>query len=323
MNATLEAPSPQPAAEEPTLHSRGFWTQTLRRLARQPVTLASLTLLAGLFIVGGLAHQLAPQGWNDIYLAARWQNHPPTLASGNVFGTDNIGRSVLVRTLWGLHYSEQVALVGALMATLLGIAAGGLAGFYGGWLDALLMRIADLVTGFPVIVLMLAAFVYFEPVTVWKATLVFTFSMWTFVARVARARIGSLAPEEFIQAARALGATDRRLFFRHLLPNAAGALIVTVTSLIGQIILIEATTEFFGFGVNSLVRPTLGNLIAETTSSGIGAYNFLALGWWVWAGPASLLVLILICVNLTGDGLDTALNPTSGRREVDPGIVEV
>jgi peptide/nickel transport system permease protein len=240
---------------------------------------------------------------------ARWQNHPPTLAGGNVFGTDNIGRSVLVRTLWGLHYSAQVALVGALLATLLGIAAGGLAGFYGGWLDAVLMRAADFVTGLPVILLMIAAFAYFQPVTIWKATLVFALSMWTFVARVIRARIVSLAAEEFVEAARALGAKDRRIFFRHLLPNAAGALIVTATSLIGQIILIEATTEFFGFGVNSLVRPTLGNLIAEATSSGIGAYNFLALGWWVWVAPAALLVLILICVNLVGDGLDTALNP--------------
>jgi peptide/nickel transport system permease protein len=138
--------------------------------------------------------------------------------------------------------------------------------------------------------------------------------MWTFVARVVRARVASLLPEEFIQAARGLGASDARIFFRHLLPNAAGTIIVAATSTFGQIVLVEATTEFFGFGVNSLIRPTLGNLVAEATSSGIGAYNLLGLGWWVWMPPAVLLVLILICVNLVGDGLDAALNPRAARR---------
>ena len=195
----------------------------------------------------------------------------PTFADGHLFGTDNIGRDVLVRTLWGLHYTEQTALVGALIATVLGVAAGGLAGLYGGRLDTVLMRFADLVTGVPVIVLMIAAFVYLEPVTVWEATFVFAFSMWAFVARVVRARIASLAVEQFVQAAQSLGASDRRIFFRHLLPNAAGTVVVAATSLVGQIILIEASTEFFGFGVASLIRPTLGNLIAEAASSGIGS----------------------------------------------------
>jgi peptide/nickel transport system permease protein len=295
------------------VRSRGYWRQALRRLLRQPVTLGALVVLVGLFVAGALAHELAPQGWNDINLDHRWQNHPPTVASGHVFGTDNIGRDILVRTLWGLHTSEQTALVGALIATVLGIAIGGLAGFYGGWLDGTLMRLADLVTGFPVLVLMIVAFVFLEPVTVWKATIVFAFYMWTFVARVVRARVASLRPEEFVQAALALGASDARIFFRHLLPNAAGIVIVAATALIGQIILVEATIEFFGFGVNSLVRPTLGNLIAESTSSGIGIFNVLALGWWVWTLPAAVLVVILVCANLVGDGLDEALNPRAAR----------
>src|SRR5207248_3684628 len=124
----------------------------------------------------------------------------------------------------------------------------------------------------------------------------------------------SLRPEEFVQAERSLGATDRRIFFRHILPNAAGTVIVVATAVLGQIVLIEATAEFFGFGVVSLIRPTLGNLIAETVSSGIGAYSALALGWWVWTAPATVLVLILVCVNLVGDGFDAALNPRAVRR---------
>jgi peptide/nickel transport system permease protein len=283
-------------------------------LVRQPVTLVALTVLLGLFAAGAFAHELAPQRWNDIDLAARWSNHPPTRADGHLFGTDNLGRDVLVRTLWGLHFTEQTALVGALIATLIGLAVGALAGLYGGWLDTILMRVADLVTGLPVIVLMIAAFAYLEPVTIWEATFVFAFSMWAFVARVVRARIVALVPEQFVQAAYSLGASDRRILLRHLLPNAAGTIVVAATSLVGQIILIEASAEFFGFGVASLIRPTLGNLIAESASSGIGAYSFLRLGWWVWTAPAFVLVTILVCVNLVGDGLDLALNPRTRRR---------
>jgi ABC-type dipeptide/oligopeptide/nickel transport system permease subunit len=313
VSITADLQSPEPVADVSPVRSRGFWSQALWRLAGQPITLTALAAAAVLFVIGLAAPQLVPQGWNDINLGPRWQNQAPTLAAEHVFGTDNIGRDVLVRTLWGLHYTEQTALVGALLATFLGVVAGGLAGYYGGVLDTVLMRFADLVTGLPVIVLMIAVFVALQPVTVWEATLAFALSMWTFAARVVRARIAALAPEEFVHAARALGASDRRIFFRHLLPNAAGTLVVTATSLTGLIILIEATTEFFGFGVASLIRPTLGNLIAEATSSGIGGYSDLGLGWWVWTAPVTILVLLLVCVNLVGDGLDEAFNPRTPR----------
>jgi peptide/nickel transport system permease protein len=302
------------SVEELPFRSRAQWAHALHRLVRQPATLAALAILVALFTAGGFAHELAPQGWNAIDLSARWANHAPTLSGWHLLGTDNIGRDVLVRTLYGLHDTEVSALLGALLAALLGLAVGGLAGLYGGWLDAALMRFADLVTAFPAMVLMLAAFVFLTPVTTATATLIFAGYMWTFVARVVRARFTTLRAEEFVQAARALGASDARIFMRHLLPNAAGPLLVSATSLVGQIVLLEATVEFFGFGVASQVHPTLGNLIADATSSGIGAYSFLGLGWWVWTGPAIALVLILVCTNIAGDGLDTALNPRSGGR---------
>jgi peptide/nickel transport system permease protein len=314
VSASVEAPTPDPAAAAPGVRPRGSLVRVIGRLRRQPTTVGAFAVLLALFVAGALAHVLAPTGWNLINLAPRWQNHAPTFAGGHLLGTDNIGRDVLVRSLWGLHYTEQTALVGASIATVIGTAAGLLAGYYAGWGDAVLMRVADFVTGFPVIVLMIALFTYLEPVSVWKATFVFAFSMWAIAARLVRARVAALAPEEFVQAARSLGASDARILLRHLLPNAAGTVVVTATSLVGQIVLIEATTEFFGFGVNSLIRPTLGNLIAEPASSGIGTYNEFGLGWWVWAPPAVLLVAILVCVNLVGDGLDVALNPRGRQR---------
>lgn len=288
-----------------------YWVQSLRHLGRQPVTIAALTVLICVFVVGGLAHEIAPHGWNEINLSSRWQNHAPTFAGGHLLGTDNIGRDVLDRTLWGLHYTEQNALLGALIATVLGVLVGSIAGYYGGWLDTSLMRFADLVTGLPVFVLMLVTFAFLQPVTILKATLVFGFYMWTSIARVVRARIAALSEEEYVQAARSLGGSDLRILARHLLPNAGGAIAVAATAAIGQIVLVEATVEFFGFGVASLIRPTLGNLLAETASTGIGNYNQLGLGWWVWTAPAAVLVLILVCANLIGDGIGDALNPQS------------
>lgn len=306
--STASASPTDRAAEPDTVRTRGYWSHALGRLTRQPVTLAAFTVLVAVFLVGGLAHVFAPHGWNDINLGARWQNHPPTLAANHFLGTDNIGRDVVARTLWGLHYSEQTALVGAAIAALIATAVGAVAGFYGGIMDAVLIRLADLVAGIPVLVLMIAAFVYLEPVTVWGATLVFAFSMWTLAARAVRARVATLVPEEFVQAARSLGASDARLLFRHVLPNAAGTIVVSATALVGQIILIESTAEFFGFGVSSLNRPTLGNLIGETAASGVGAFNIVGLGWWVWTAPAAVLALVLVCINLIGDGLATAVD---------------
>jgi peptide/nickel transport system permease protein len=280
-----------------------------RRLRRQPATIFAFVVLLAIFLAGAFARQLAPEGGNSIDLAARWRNHPPVLSGWHLLGTDNIGRDVLVRTLYAIHTSEQTALLGALLATLLGVTLGGYAGYRGGWLDALVMRIADLVTAFPALMLLFAAYVFLEPVTVRKAALILTLYLWTFVARVVRAAFASLRETEFVQAARALGASDLRIVTRHLLPNAAGTIIVAATALVGQIIMLEATVEFFGLGVSSAIVPTLGGLIGDAAQSGIGAFNNLGLGWWVWATPAAALALILICVNLIGDALDAALNP--------------
>jgi peptide/nickel transport system permease protein len=302
------------AVEAPAaLAARGYRTVALRRLAAQPTTLGAAGVLLALAAVGELAPVLAPKGWNAIDLTGLWLNHGPTFTAGHVLGTDNIGRDVLERTLWGLHYSIQTAFVAGLGATLVAIVLGTWAGFRGGWADAVLMRIADLVTGFPVLVLMIAAFVWLRPITVWKATLVFALAMWPFAARVFRSRAAALGAEEFVQAAQALGASDLRIVVRHVLPNAAGAVAVAATSLVGQIVLVESTAEFFGFGVASIRRPTLGNLIAEATRGGLADTISTGLGWWTWAAPMVALVLLLACVNLIGDGLDAALNPRSRR----------
>jgi peptide/nickel transport system permease protein len=130
------------------------------------------------------------------------------------------------------------------------------------------------------------------------------------MARVVRAEISSLREREFVQAELSLGASDGRIFFRHLLPNASGTIIIAATSLLGLVFVLEATLEFFRIGVPSDLYPTLGNLIGD------GQANVFDLGqgWWTWAGPAAVLMLILVCVNLLGDGLADALRPARSRR---------
>lgn len=284
--------------------------RSLRRFVRQPLAVAALAVVGGIFVAGALAPTIAPQGWNDLDLSSTWRNHPPTLRAGHLLGTDNIGRDVLVRTLYGIRATERDALLAALLATGVGLVVGCLAGLRGGWPDAVLMRLGDLVASFPALMLLYAAYIFAEPVTLAKTTVIFGLYLWTYVARAVRAHIASLRAHDFVEAGRALGATDLQLLRRHLLPNAAGTAFVAATSLIGQIVLLEATLEFFGLGVPSQVEPSLGNLIGDAAATGIGAFNQLGLGWWTWVPPAAVLAAIVICVNLVGDGLDAALNPT-------------
>jgi peptide/nickel transport system permease protein len=286
----------------------------LRRFTRRPLPLSALLLLLAIFLVGALAHVLVGGGADQIDLAH--VKNGPSLS--HLFGTDNVGRDVLERTVYGIRTSELVALAAAGLATLIGVAAGALAGYFGGWLDAVLMRVADLVTAYPAVVFTLAAFVYFRPV--WPHTLILVFAsfMWAMVARVVRADVVRLREAEFVEAARALGASSLRILVRHLLPNVGGTILVAATSLVGLVVLVDATVEFFGFGIPESVAPSLGNLVADTVKFKFGlAANTdvaaLQFGWWTWFFPGLVLVLILVCVNLVGDALDEALNPGRSR----------
>jgi peptide/nickel transport system permease protein len=293
---------------------RGLGVLALRRFARKPLALSALAVLVVILSAGAFAPELAPTGWNAIDLSSAGLHQPPELS--HVFGTDWVGRDMFQRTLYGIRTTEEVALAAAVLATLAGVLVGALAGYYGGWLDASAMRVADLVTAYPAVILTLAAVVYFGTTTPHTLILVFGAYMWAGVARVVRAHIATLREHEFVDAARALGASDARILFRHLLPNAAGTVVVAATALVGQIVLIDATVEFFGYGLSSSVAPSLGNLVADVVQFKFGLSNdpaAVGLGWWTWFFPGLVLVAILVCLNLIGDALDAALNPATVR----------
>jgi peptide/nickel transport system permease protein len=299
---------------------RGLAALALRRFVHHRVATTALFVLVVIFGAGAFASVVAPLGWGVINLSPGVVHHAPELAGWHLFGTDAIGRDVLIRTLYGIRTTEQVALSAALLATLIGVLAGGLAAYYGGWLDALIMRLADLVTAYPAVILTLAAIVYLQEAYPHNLILIFGAIMWAVVARVVRAHIATLREADFVEAARALGASDARILFRHLLPNAAGTILVAATSLIGQIILIDATVEFFNYGLPAAVTPSLGNLVADVVQFKFGLATLddtiaaAQTGWWTWFFPGVALVLILVCINLIGDALDAALNPAVVRR---------
>jgi len=247
---------------------------------------------------------------NAVDLSARWRNHPPTGTDWHLFGTNNIGQDVLVRSLWGLHTTEKTAVIATALALVVGVAVGGAAGYFGGWADAVLMRLADLFGVLPALIVLLAVTLYLFPLTVWTSALTFAFYLWVYAARVMRAEITALRRRDFVEAAVASGASNLRIFFRHLLPHASGTLIVTTTAILGQVLVLEATVEFFGVGVPSSITPTLGNLIGDAEAMGV----LFVTGWWTWVGPAAVLALVLVCANLLGDGVVEAMRITGGRR---------
>jgi ABC-type dipeptide/oligopeptide/nickel transport system permease subunit len=280
----------------------------LRALKRQPAAFVAGVILAVIFLAAAIIPSFARSG-NYIDLSSAWANHAPTWSHWHLLGTNGIGQDILLRTVYGVHESEQTALFACLLATALGVAIGGIAAYRGGAADALIMRLVDVMSVYPALLLLLAAYVFFAPVTVMKATTILALYLWIPVARVVRAEIFSLRGREFVQAAIASGASDLRIFFRHLLPNAGSTIVIAATALFGQVIMLEATVEFFGLGVSDQQTQTIGNLIGD------GQRDVLTQGWgwWGWAGPAAVLVVIVVCANLLGDGIAEALRPTSRR----------
>jgi peptide/nickel transport system permease protein len=279
----------------------------LRRLLRQRAMLAALAVVGPLFVVGADAGRLAPHHWLAIDLDLLQVG--PRLSGWHLFGTDLIGRDIFSRTLWALGTSEHVAFAVAVVGTTVGLVTGALAGYYRGWIDAVLMRLADLATAYPALLILFGALIYLRPITPRIVTVVLAAVLWVYPARLVRASVGSQREHEYVEAARALGASDLRILVRHLVPNSLGTVVVAGTALVGQSILLESTVEFFNYGLNQNARPTLGNMIADVLKYGIGGQNQAGLAWWTWFFPALTLVVVLVCVNLIGDGLEATLDP--------------
>jgi peptide/nickel transport system permease protein len=224
------------------------------------------------------------------------------------FGTDNIGQDQLSRVIYGGRTSLQVAGLTGLMVASIGTTLGAIAGYYGGWIDNMIMRFTDLVLSLPLLPVAIVAAAWlretFEGKEALSLAILLGSLLWGTLARIVRAEFLSLREKEFVEAARAAGARDRRIIFRHVLPNAISPIIVNATLVIGVAIILEAALSFLGFGVRP-PTPAWGQMAAEGGRLAVNAG-----AWWALVFPSGALILTVLSVNFLGDGLRDALDPT-------------
>jgi peptide/nickel transport system permease protein len=218
----------------------------------------------------------------------------------HLLGTDELGRDVFSRIIWGSRVSLKVGFVAVGIAIIIGIVIGAIAGFYGGKIDAILMRFVDIMLAFPTFFLILAVIAILEP-SIFTIMVVIGITSWMDVARLVRAEFLTLKERDFVGAARAIGVTDARLIFRHILPNALSPVFVAATFGVAGAILIESGLSFLGLGVQP-PDPSWGNILTA------GKDN-IEVAWWLSLYPGLAILITVLSYNLVGEGLRDTLDP--------------
>jgi oligopeptide transport system permease protein len=282
--------------------ARGLWADARRRIARDRAAVASAWLLAlvalACFAAPWLPGLPDPAAL-DLHLGAA----PPSIT--HWLGSDELGRDVLARLLYGGRLSLLVGLVGTLVSLLVGTAWGAIAGYAGGRTDEWMMRVVDVLYALPTIFLVILLLVFFSH-SLLMLFVALGLVQWLTMARIVRGQVLTLKRQTFVEAARALGASGARVVLRHLVPNTLGPVVVYATLTVPAVILQEAFLSFLGLGV----RPpdaSWGTLIAD------GA-RVMALFPWLVLAPGVALSLTLLAFNFLGDGLRDALDPREGGR---------
>jgi ABC-type dipeptide/oligopeptide/nickel transport system permease subunit len=285
-----------------TVAARSQTQMITRRFLAHKLAVGSLVV----FLIVVVASLIGGRFWKYNYADITDQfSSPPSW--DHPMGTDDIGHDSMAQILRGAQKSVQVALMVALLATTFGAIVGALAGYYRMWVDSALMRFTDLVLTIPAIALLavLAANVPEQAGNWFFVGLILAALQWTYIARVVRGQFLSLREKEFVEAARALGASDARIMFRHLLPNATGSIIVNATITVAVAILLETALSYLGLGIQP-PDTSLGLLISE------GQQAATTRPWLFWF-PGIFIVIIALTINFIGDGLRDAFDPTQTR----------
>jgi oligopeptide transport system permease protein len=284
---------------------RSLWTDAWARLRRNRVAVAAgvfLVVMSALAVFAPWLPGLPDPALQDLAKGAS----PPSLA--HVFGTDELGRDLLARVLHGGRISLLVGLVGTLVSLLIGVTWGAVAGYVGGRTDDLMMRVVDVLYALPYLFLVILLLVFFSRSLV-MLFVALGLVQWLTMARIVRGQVLSLKHQTFVEAARALGASDAAIVFRHIVPNTLGPVIVYTTLTVPAVILQEAFLSFLGLGVQP-PNASWGTLVSD------GA-RLLALFPWLVIFPSLAMSLTLLAFNFLGDGLRDALDP-QGRKEAGP-----
>jgi len=268
-----------------------------RRLLRHRRGLLGGLAVGLMLLAGVLAPAIAPYSYSTQSLLQRLQAPGPA----HWLGTDGFGRDVLTRVIWGSRVSLEIGLLATGLSLVVGTLVGGAAGYFGERVDTALMRAADVFMSVPSLFLILIVVALFGA-SLLNTALVIGLVTWAHVARIVRGECLSLRGRDFVDAARALGASHRRILARHLLVNAFPVIIVQATLLLGQTILIESGLSYLGLGTQPPL-PSWGNMVVE-------GRQFLASAWWIATFPGLAIFVTVLGFNLFGDGLRDALDPT-------------
>jgi len=227
-----------------------------------------------------------------------WGDHP--------FGIDNQrGRDLFAMTMRGVQVSLVVIIVLAVLSVTIGVMFGALSGYFGGWLDSVLMRLTDVILVIPLLVVVSVAAFSFQASGLWSVAIVLGLFSWTGLARLVRAEVLTLREREYVDAARVAGASTRRIIFKHILPNTVGTIVVSTTLLMGGGILTEAALSFLGFGIQA-PNVSLGSLVFDYQ----GAFSSRP---WLFVFPGLFIITIVLCLQFIGDGLRDAFDPRQKR----------
>lgn len=286
--------------------SVGYWQDAWRRLKSNKVALVSLIMVAIII----LAAIVVPAFWPYKFDATNLPIANQAPSAKHIFGTDELGRDVFIRVIYGARYSLIIAFAAAFINLIIGVVYGSVSGFFGGLVDNIMMRIVDVLYSIPTIiyVVLIMAFTY-DPEGkssgLFSIIMALSISYWINMARIVRGEVLQLKQQEFVLAAKALGASNIRILWKHLLPNCLGSIIVTLTLLIPQAIFTEAFLSFIGLGIN----PPLASLgtLANNAMRTIYTYPTQLLF------PSIAICLIILGFNLFGDGLTEALDPKNKR----------
>jgi peptide/nickel transport system permease protein len=269
-----------------------FW----KRFRHNGFAVAGVVVIGLLFAVSFLAPFITP--YDPSSIDAYHVLLPPS--AQHWLGTDELGRDVFTRIIYGARISLKVGFVAVGIAIAIGTVVGLASGFYGGWVDTVLMRLVDIMLCFPTFFLILAVIAMLEP-SIWYIMLVIGVTGWMGVARLVRAEVLSIRERDFVLAARAIGASNLRIIFRHILPNAVGPVLVAATLGVAGAILTESALSFLGIGVQPPI-PSWGNILTS-------GKDYIEFAWWLSLFPGLAILVTVLSYNLVGEGIRDAIDP--------------
>ncbi|MEP7290171.1 MAG: ABC transporter permease [Chloroflexota bacterium] len=284
-------------------YNNGFWS----RLRRLPRAWIGATMVAAMLLAAVFAPQIATAEPTFQFRSGLSSLGTPLPPGGDfAFGTDNLGRDVLSRVLYGAQVSLFVSLVANTVAAVLGTIAGLAAGYYSGWVDALLMRFTDVLLAFPAILLALGLAAILRP-SVGVVTIIITVIAWPGLARVVRSQTLVVRERDFIESARAVGASNGYIIVRHILPHVITITVIWATLSLASTVLLEASLSYLGLGIPP-PTPSWGNMIAD-------GQTYYRNAPWLILVPGTAILLTTLGFNLLGDAMRDALDPRTTQRE--------